>query len=241
MSGISAAHMDVCAWTALTVLGVLGAVYVVPVAIKAGAVRLLWLRCVRRRVVVLSFDDGPSAESTRQILARLQRLSVQASFFPVGCKLSQLSGNDPYRSGKHSLGSHSFEHVHAWKSLPWVSLDDARRGITAVKRLRNEVRFFRPPYGKINLFTYLWLWLNDYSAAWWTVDSGDTWETLPTPDLIVTRVIQQGGGVVLMHDGENSNPARLEYKLALVLQLVTAARAAGLSVATFDQLYGSTV
>jgi hypothetical protein len=60
-------------------------------------------------------------------------------------------------------------------------------------------------------------------TAWWTIDSGDTWERLPAVDEVIARVREQGGGVVLLHDFDRSGD-RCRYVLDLTSRLVELAQ-----------------
>ena len=75
--------------------------------------------------------------------------------------------------------------------------------------------------------------------GWWTVDSGDTWPSIPRVDEIVARVISDGGGVVLMHDFERTSrvaAAVHEYVLALTEALIRASVRHGFEIRTLGAI-----
>jgi peptidoglycan-N-acetylglucosamine deacetylase len=84
----------------------------------------------------------------------------------------------------------------------------------------------------------LWTWwaLKRRGApiAFWTIDSGDTWATLPDPQSIANRVAREGGGVVLLHDFDRS-ANRQRYVLRSTELLLKTSRREGLVI----QLFGS--
>ncbi len=101
------------------------------------------------RAVALTFDDGPSATYTPQILRLLHRDHVPATFFVIG----QLAERYPnlvraeIRSGM-SVGNHSWDHP---SSPPFDQLEPlrVRSEISAtdaeLDRLGDHVHLFRPP------------------------------------------------------------------------------------------------
>jgi peptidoglycan/xylan/chitin deacetylase (PgdA/CDA1 family) len=79
---------------------------------------------------------------------------------------------------------------------------------------------FRPPYGKMTLPTFWSLRQRGAPVWWWTIDSGDTFETLPSIDRVVEMVSRRTGGIVLMHDG--SIDPRPQHRNDFVLKLTEA-------------------
>jgi len=96
-----------------------------------------------RRVVYLTFDDGPIPEVTPWILDTLDRLGVKATFFLVGDNVRRHPEllADIRRRG-HSYGNHTMHHVHGIKSSRRAYLKD----ITEADRLIDSP-LFRPPHG----------------------------------------------------------------------------------------------
>ena len=98
--------------------------------------------------VALTFDDGPSAEYTPQILDELKRLQVPATFFVCGdnaARFPQLIQRE-WKEG-HELGNHTFSHPN----LAAVSRERAVMEITSTKRalqsvLGRSTLWFRAPY-----------------------------------------------------------------------------------------------
>ncbi|MEW6252352.1 MAG: hypothetical protein AB1716_17070, partial [Planctomycetota bacterium] len=98
---------------------------------------------------------------------------------------------------------------------------------------------YRPPYGKLNLASWLALRRRGARLAWWTVDSGDTHRTLPDPAAVVERVRRAGGGVVLMHDFDRDPPndvPRAAFVLRLTELLLQAAGREGWRVRPLGEI-----
>jgi len=88
-----------------------------------------------------------------------------------------------------------------------------------------------------------WSWwtVRKYGAhvAWWTVDSGDTWQTLPDPQMIEQSVLRDRGGVVLLHDFDRESmdaSQRAAYVLDVTERLICLARRKGWPLLTMRQL-----
>lgn len=106
--------------------------------------------------VALTFDDGPSPESTPRVLEELARFGARATFFVVGKKA--LAHPELVREivgGGHELGLHGFDHARLfslWPSPRVVS--DVRRTQDALESIGvARPTLFRPPIGFISHFT----------------------------------------------------------------------------------------
>lgn len=216
-----------------------GGYFLAPRAPRWWATRRLRARCRERRTVVLTYDDGPSAGVTPRVLDLLRAHEARATFFPQGARLGECPGVAARLANEgHEVGSHSHDHLHAWRATPWSVVRDIARGCESARRHGGAERpLFRPPYGKTNAVSWSYLVLRRIPLAWWTHDSGDTWGVLPGPDDFADRVIREGGGVVLMHDSDRT-PERNEYVLAATRALLTRARAAGMRFARYSDVGG---
>jgi peptidoglycan/xylan/chitin deacetylase (PgdA/CDA1 family) len=106
----------------------------------------------RENFVALTFDDGPTETTTKQILDLLDKYSVKATFFVSGVNaLSQPKIIKEIISRGHTVGNHSFTHnpflmLKSYKTL-------YREIFTAQDVLRNmgiKTLAFRPPVGIVN-------------------------------------------------------------------------------------------
>jgi len=207
-----------------------GASYLLPWVWRQFRMRKVRREIIGKRLLVLTYDDGPSGGVTPQLLDLLRDRKANATFFMLG----QNAGQHPaivdraVREG-HDVGCHSDRHLHAWKTLPWTAVGDIRAGYEQLSRWISPNAMFRAPYGKLTLPTYLELMRRGATVWWWTVDSGDTYETLPATAEIINRVREQGGGIVLMHDLDRS-PQRTDFVLELTAGLLDAAKRENFSV-----------
>jgi peptidoglycan/xylan/chitin deacetylase (PgdA/CDA1 family) len=156
----------------------------------------------RRRVIALTFDDGPSPY-TPEIVRILVRWYVPATFFVVGQQLRYFSAGvrDELRHG-FEVGDHTEN--HAWLVRLGAAQQRAQVGAVAgqLQRLGGPApRLFRPPYGVWNSTTLATLRRLHMLMVLWSIDPGD-WRR-PGTKAIVSDVLSHSkpGAIVILHDG----------------------------------------
>jgi len=103
-----------------------------------------------RRVVALTFDDGPNPETVDEILAILAKHGVKATFFVIGGELKEHPevAAKIVRAG-HELGNHSYSHVRmVFKSPGFIAKEVERTDVLIRAAGEREPISFRAPYGK---------------------------------------------------------------------------------------------
>lgn len=176
------------------------------------------------RRIAITYDDGPGPTLTPQLLDLLARHRAPATFFMLG-RRAEASPDTASRvaDAGHEVATHSGQHLHAWKVAPWRAVRDlaSDRWAREIFRDTPTPTLLRPPYGKMTLATWLAALLRGRRIAWWTIDSGDTWPVLPTPHELARRVVEAGGGIVLLHDFDREN-ATADERHAFVLEATRA-------------------
>lgn len=159
-----------------------------------------------QRVVLLTFDDGPS-EWTPAILDALAKEKVQAVFFITGYSARQHPEllERIHRDG-HLLGVHTMTHPN----MSQLSRAEQRKEIEPLVELIEQVtgekpRYFRPPFGAYNQDLIDLLQEMELELINWTNGSLD-WEGVVNgykdPNQVVDDVMSQlhRGAVILFHD-----------------------------------------
>ncbi len=211
--------------------------FVLPFAGKKIQIASLRRRCRVGRVIALTYDDGPSQEITNHLLDILDSYNAVATFFLIGRKVD-LSKDVVERMARtgHEVGSHSYQHLHAWKCNPINVYRDIQHGLNIVRSI-TRCRLFRAPYGKVTLGTLFQVSLLGCVQSWWTVDSTDTWNTVRQNEEILDQVRRQGGGVVLMHDLDRlGSPERSEFVITLTRDLLEMAKIEGFRICTLGEI-----
>lgn len=213
-----------------------GGAWFSPHALRLLAERRLLRRCRETRSLVLSYDDGPGPTLTPALLDLLAAHGARATFLPLGRRAAEHPEVlDRVAAGGHEIGCHAAFHRNAWKVSPRAGLEDIAAGYARLARWVPPDGLFRPPHGKLTLATWWALRRRGAPLAWWTHDSGDTADVLPSPDDVVEAVRHAGGGVVLMHDFDREAERR-GFVLSATERLLTMARQQGLSVRACGEL-----
>lgn len=199
---------------------------------------------VPSRTVVLTFDDGPHAEFTPQILDALRDEHVKAAFFVVGSRVER----EPELVRRmvhegHEIGNHSFSHP----DLGRISERHADLEINSTNRLFEAITgrgtvLFRPPFRSDDRPTVREDLLaiqngerNGMITVTSTVDPHD-WAR-PEPaiivDYLVRRLERNDGGVVLMHDGGGDR----KNTVAALRPLIRTLRARGFGFAQLHDIF----
>lgn len=150
-----------------------------------------------KKLVALTFDDGPSAATTGRLLDILAEKGVRATFFVLGSRAEQNPDLLRRQVAEHEVGSHTMGHVDMTKmSTEAVRADtEQMRGI--IEAAGGKLELVRPPYGSVGVAaregtgTPLMLW---------TVDPED-WRVRDAA-MVRQRVVGAAfdGAVILMHD-----------------------------------------
>ena len=122
--------------------------FLLPLVLRQLQVRHLECLCATGRSIVLTYDDGPSPETTSALLDLLTQREVPATFFVIG---SRAEANPDLVSrlllAGHEIGNHTQSHLNAWKTWPLAAVRDIRVGRQTLARLGVPPGRFRPPYG----------------------------------------------------------------------------------------------
>lgn len=152
-----------------------------------------------KKLVALTFDDGPSAITTPKLLDILKEKGVVATFFELGGMMR----NNPevaqrtFKEG-HEIASHTMYHQNLLRlSKIAVEADINEAKSVFVEVLGREAELTRLPYGNSNATIDE---IVGTPIIYWTVDTRD-WEVLDTGKVIenVLRTTREGS-IVLMHD-----------------------------------------
>lgn len=106
-----------------------------------------------RKVVYLTFDDGPHPPETERVLDVLRERGARATFFMIG---SKVSGNEAVLRRMleegHALGLHTYSHAGTFPLLSFDKmLADVNEGKRAVESVAGkQISLFRPPFGVTN-------------------------------------------------------------------------------------------
>lgn len=187
--------------------------------ISAGATPLL----------ALTFDDGPSAEYTPQVLAALQARNAKATFFMVGKWLpGKVALVREMAADGQQIANHTFNHVHMTELTPQQIQAEVTQANAALEAITGQKSYMvRPPFGArskqvcSNIAAPVVLWSIDPAAG----------KQVPGADM-AQRILSkaQDGDILLMHD---TTPANVEAIILAMEEL----EARGFSFVTLNELF----
>jgi len=156
-----------------------------------------------RRLVALTFDDGPWPGQTDEVLRIFENQGARATFFMVGDRARAYPQLVRKVVGAgHLVGGHTLEH----RRLAVLEPEEVRRQMVEGSNAITDVTgvaptWFRPPYGAINRETMRQTQALGLRLAMWDIDTGD-WRD-PGVKKIVSRVMTEveNGSVIVLHDG----------------------------------------
>jgi peptidoglycan-N-acetylglucosamine deacetylase len=220
------------------VAGLMGsAAYLMPAVWRLRCNNALKRKIAKDRALFLTYDDGPSSGVTPNVLDLLQSRGARATFFMLGRSAQQYPEiADRIAREGHDVGCHSDQHLNAWKVTPWRAIADIDAGYDRLVSWVQRDGMFRPPYGKMTALTYWAVRNRGARVWWWTIDSGDTGKTIPSPGKVADALVSQGGGIVLLHDIDRS-PERNEFVLQTTASLLDVARKNSIKIKRLSELW----
>jgi peptidoglycan-N-acetylglucosamine deacetylase len=151
--------------------------------------------------VAITFDDGPDLQFTPQILKKLKKYGVKATFFLLG----QNAEKHPdmvkqIAKDGHIIANHSYSHPNFAKTPE----EKYKEEILKTDRLLKDLvgyfpKFVRPPYGSITEKQLNWATTEGFMIVQWSVDTLD-WKGL-SGDEIANKIMGNAfpGSVLLQH------------------------------------------
>jgi peptidoglycan/xylan/chitin deacetylase (PgdA/CDA1 family) len=169
--------------------------------------------------VVLTFDDGPRPPTTGKILDALKHECVRATFFMVG----EMAAGAPEMAKRvlaegHTVAHHTYRHPLLNRMRPDAAMGEIDHGIAAVENAlygktdgTAKTPFFRFPGfasspALLDRLTDRGIIV--FGADFWASD----WNRMrPEQELrlIMKRLSEAGGGILVMHDTKRNTAAML--------------------------------
>lgn len=139
--------------------------------------------------ILLTFDDGPTPQTTEKILNKLKELNLKAIFFVVGDNVRKYPELAKLiLENGHILGNHTFNHkilTEIDKHSRIIQIQKAQEEV--LQNMNYKMEYFRPPHGRfysklakdlsaINLQNVMWSLLtydykNDFNIIKKAIDN----------------------------------------------------------------------
>ena len=185
-----------------------------------------------KKEIAISFDDGPAANFTPQLLQLLKTDNVKATFFCIG---NRIAGNESIlkqvQEEGHIIGNHSYSH-HFWFDMfssekmlaDMKQMDAAMTNATGL-----QPKLFRPPYGVTNPNLKKAIINGNYIPVGWSVRSMDT--VIKDEKKLLAKITSgiKPGAVFLFHDTSHTT-------LQVLPQFIKEVKNRGFHIVPLDKL-----
>ncbi|OFX22463.1 MAG: hypothetical protein A2041_08200 [Bacteroidetes bacterium GWA2_31_9b] len=157
---------------------------------------------IKESKIAITFDDGPHAEITPEILNLLDLYNAKATFFCIGQKIE--SNKDlllEIDKRGHLIGNHTYSHSHGKNLFSSKSLaDDIQKNQELILEITGKkAKLFRPPFGVTNPPIAKALRNFNFHVIGWSLRSFDT---IHEPEKVIRKVKKRvkNGDIILFHD-----------------------------------------
>ena len=154
--------------------------------------------------IALTFDDGPKAKITEEIIEVLNENDAKATFFILGTNGKRYPKilEKIHESG-HQIANHSYNHPNL-KKLP---MSDIKKELESTNKIISDVTnekivYFRPPYGALGKTQKEELRKSlGMESVMWNICPKD-WEKASDTNYIAKFLVEnaKNNGIVLLHD-----------------------------------------
>ena len=153
-----------------------------------------------KKVVALTFDDGPTRTYTDEILQILREEKTKATFYVMGADIEKNPGElEKIIADGHEIGNHSFNHERMVLVSPSFVKSEIENTDALIRKSgwTKEITF-RPPYGKKLFALPFYLSQNDRKTITWDVEPETYFEK--TDDIIKNALDEtKNGSIILLH------------------------------------------
>ena len=156
------------------------------------------------KIVALTFDDGPNTTTTFEVIEKLEKYNVTASFFLIGDRINDESVKAVLKEKENGYEIANHSKTHSF--MTGLSAEDIKSEIKftseKIKEITGEYpKFFRPPYINVNDMMFESIDLPFICGI-----NGLDWE----PDVPAEKRAQmildamEDAAIILMHDMEGN-------------------------------------
>ena len=182
----------------------------------------------RKKVVALTFDDGPSPY-TAQVEAVLKKKKATGTFFFLGRQVPEYPGVvDQLRSSGFEVENHTWDH----KDLTLLGASAIRSEIERTTHVLGGAKYLRPPYRKHNAAVLAEVHSLGLKLVLWSVDTLD-WKSRDTASILgYVESEVRPGAIILMHDGGGDR----SHTVAALPLVIDWLRSQGYTLVRVDEL-----
>jgi peptidoglycan/xylan/chitin deacetylase (PgdA/CDA1 family) len=191
--------------------------------------KYIWRFSMDTKEIYLTFDDGPTSEITEFVLDELKKYNAKATFFCIGKNIRKHSNIfEKILTEGHTIGNHTQQHLNGWKTKTGHYLENVLECehtiLTSLEKTREprsknqELKLFRPPYGKIKYSQAKELLRKGYKIIMWDVLSADFDRSISN-EKCLQNVLKnaKNGSIIVFHDSTKASQ-KVRFVLPKVLK-----------------------
>lgn len=182
--------------------------------------------------IAITFDDGPNATTTMEVLDILEKYQVRASFFLIGTNINEESAKSVKRA--FDLGCDIENHSKTHSYMDKMTADEIKDEVAYVNDKVKEItgttpKFFRPPYIAVNDTMY-----ENIDMTFISGNGCNDWEDSVSADYRAKYLEKKAkdGVIFLLHDAEGNSQTveALDKAIPILLEK-------GFQFATISELF----
>ena len=170
----------------------------------------VWRMDPRRKVIYLTFDDGPIPEATPFVLDVLADYNIKATFFCVGDNVRKHP--DIFQrvlEEGHRIGNHTYNHIGGfrWPSDKYLENTELAQFIIHNSQwtISSSPPLFRPPHGWMRPMQYRVIRAQGYRIIMWDLVTRDYSRRLSAEDVLNNvKHYARNGSIITFHDSLRS-------------------------------------
>lgn len=182
--------------------------------------------------IAITFDDGPNATTTMEVLDILEKYQVRASFFLIGTNINDESAKSVKRA--FDLGCDIENHSKTHSYMDKMTADEIKDEVAYVNDKVKEItgttpNFFRPPYIAVNDTMY-----ENIDMTFISGNGCNDWDDKVTAEYRAKYLEKKAadGVIFLLHDAEGNSKTveALDKAIPILLEK-------GFQFATISELF----
>ena len=184
------------------------------------------------KYIALTFDDGPNTTTTNEVLDKLEKYGIVASFFLVGNNINDDSAKAVKRA--YDLGCEINNHSRSHSNMTELSAEEIQAEYEYVDEKVFEItgehtKFFRPPYIAVHQIVF-----DNIDVPFIAGIGANDWEDRMTAEKRAKMILKQAkdGDIILLHD-MLGNSATVEALDTIIPEL----QAQGYKFVTVSELF----
>ncbi len=177
-----------------------------------------------KKIIALTFDDGPSGATTPAVLDVLKKNEVKATFFLVGKNMEKYPDVTEriIREG-HEVGHHTYNHTRMIFRTPGFIKDDLNRMDKIFIRFTGgKIHIYRPPFGTKMIALPFVLKREKKKLITWSVEpkcqyDRENFSGKKIAEYVTANI--EPGAIILLHDGWSGIKSELTPALETIIQI----------------------